>query len=111
VAIYCEDDNERLGLITAIHATTLRGSFRGAGPAPFEFGLFGGAAPGQVAATGPRRWLNRCFTDLAQNVHKLKPDTILTAWLYQVTRRTAIDVVRRENRRQFREQIASEMNA
>jgi RNA polymerase sigma factor (sigma-70 family) len=51
------------------------------------------------------------FTDLARNAHRLAPDTILTAWLYQVTRRTAIDVVRREARRQSREQIASEMNA
>jgi RNA polymerase sigma factor (sigma-70 family) len=51
------------------------------------------------------------FTDLARNAGKLKPDTILTAWLYQVTRRTAIDVVRHESRRQLREQIASEMNA
>jgi RNA polymerase sigma factor (sigma-70 family) len=51
------------------------------------------------------------FTDLARNAGKLKPDTVLTAWLYQVTRRTAIDVVRRESRRQLREQIASEMNA
>jgi RNA polymerase sigma factor (sigma-70 family) len=51
------------------------------------------------------------FTDLAQNAKRLAPDTILTAWLYQVTRRTAIDVVRRESRRQLREQIATEMNA
>ena len=51
------------------------------------------------------------FSDLAQNAHKLRPGTILTAWLYQVTRRTAIDVVRREARRQLREQIATEMNA
>jgi RNA polymerase sigma factor (sigma-70 family) len=51
------------------------------------------------------------FSDLACNAGKLKPDTILTAWLYQVARRTAIDVVRRESRRQLREQIASEMNA
>ena len=50
------------------------------------------------------------FTDLARDAGKLKPDTILTAWLYQVTRRTAIDVVRREARRQLREQIATEMN-
>jgi RNA polymerase sigma factor (sigma-70 family) len=50
------------------------------------------------------------FTDLARNAHRLTPDTILTAWLYQVTRRTAIDVVRRESRRQLREQIAVEMN-
>src|SRR3989441_11206371 len=49
------------------------------------------------------------FTDLSRNAHNLKPDTILTAWLYQVTRRTAIDVVRRESRRQFRERIALEM--
>jgi len=51
------------------------------------------------------------FTDLAHNAARLKRDTILTAWLYQVTRRTAIDVVRRESRRQLREQIATEMNA
>ena len=51
------------------------------------------------------------FTDLARNAGKLKPDTILTAWLYQVTRRTAVDVVRKESRRQLREQIATEMNA
>jgi RNA polymerase sigma factor (sigma-70 family) len=51
------------------------------------------------------------FTDLARNAGKLQPDTVLTAWLYQVTRRTAVDVVRKESRRQLREQIASEMNA
>jgi RNA polymerase sigma factor (sigma-70 family) len=51
------------------------------------------------------------FIDLARNAKRLAPDTILTAWLYQVTRRTAIDVVRRESRRQLREQIATEMNA
>jgi RNA polymerase sigma factor (sigma-70 family) len=50
------------------------------------------------------------FTDLARNAQRLAPDTILTAWLYQVTRRTAIDVVRREARRQLREQIATELN-
>ena len=36
--------------------------------------------------------------------------TILTPWLYAVTRRTAIDVIRKESRRQLREQIAVEMN-
>jgi RNA polymerase sigma factor (sigma-70 family) len=51
------------------------------------------------------------FIDLARQAARLKPDTILTAWLYQVTRRTAIDVVRREVSRQLREQIATEMNA
>ena len=51
------------------------------------------------------------FTDLARSAHGLADDTILTAWLYQVSRRTAVDVVRREARRQLREQIATEMNA
>ena len=51
------------------------------------------------------------FTDLARGADKLKPDTILTAWLYQVTRRTAIDVIRRESRRQVRERLAVEMAA
>jgi len=51
------------------------------------------------------------FSDLARDAARLKPDTILTAWLYEVTRRTAINVVRGEARRQLREQIACEMNA
>jgi len=65
------------------------------------------------------------FTDLARNAHRLlrggdasSPNggsdgaslESLTPWLYQVTRRTAIDVVRREARRQLREQTATEMN-
>ncbi len=49
------------------------------------------------------------FADLAQSATKLRPDTILTAWLYEVTRRTAIDVVRRESRRQLREKVAHEL--
>src|SRR6266511_129550 len=51
------------------------------------------------------------FINLARHAHRLAPDTILTAWLYQVTRREAIDVVRREARRQLREQIATEIHA
>jgi RNA polymerase sigma factor (sigma-70 family) len=35
----------------------------------------------------------------------------LTPWLYAVTRRTAIDVIRKESRRRLREQIAVEMNS
>ena len=38
------------------------------------------------------------------------PHTGLTPWLYAVTRRTAIDAIRKESRRQLREQIAVEMN-
>jgi RNA polymerase sigma factor (sigma-70 family) len=50
------------------------------------------------------------FIKLARLAPQLASDTILTAWLYQVTRREAIDVVRREARRQLREQVATEMN-
>jgi RNA polymerase sigma factor (sigma-70 family) len=50
------------------------------------------------------------FTHLARNAAKLTSDTILTAWLYQVTRHTAIDVIRSEARRQAREQIAFQMS-
>lgn len=49
------------------------------------------------------------FADLACSAGKLEPKTVLTAWLYQVTRRTAIDVVRRESRRQLREKLAFDM--
>ncbi|HEY4416406.1 MAG TPA: sigma-70 family RNA polymerase sigma factor [Verrucomicrobiae bacterium] len=53
------------------------------------------------------------FTDLARSVEKFNRTTgtppVLTAWLYAVTRRTAIDVIRKESRRQLREQIAAEM--
>ena len=51
------------------------------------------------------------FLDLAREADRLKPDSILTAWLYQVTRRRAIDVIRRESRRQARELLAAEMAA
>src|SRR5438552_3824811 len=49
------------------------------------------------------------FLDLARNAAMLKPQTLLTAWLYRVTRRTAIDVVRTESRRRLREQISLEL--
>ena len=50
------------------------------------------------------------FADLARAAKKLNSETILTAWLYSVARRTAIDAIRKESRRQLREQIAVEMN-
>jgi RNA polymerase sigma factor (sigma-70 family) len=53
------------------------------------------------------------FADLARGAGKLNNATggtpVLTAWLYAVTRRTAIDAIRKESRRQLREQIAVEM--
>ena len=50
------------------------------------------------------------FTQLACRAASLKPGTILAAWLHKVTYHAAIDVVRREGRRQAREQIACEMS-
>jgi RNA polymerase sigma factor (sigma-70 family) len=55
------------------------------------------------------------FADLARDADKISgtgvsPVSSLTPWLYAVTRRTAIDVIRKESRRQLREQIAVEMN-
>ena len=51
------------------------------------------------------------FIDLARNSPNLKPDMILTAWLYRVTRCASIDVIRRESRRQVRDRVAAEMTA
>lgn len=51
------------------------------------------------------------FIDLSKNAGKLKPSQPLAAWLYLVTRRTAIDVIRQESRRRSREQTASEIAA
>jgi RNA polymerase sigma factor (sigma-70 family) len=54
------------------------------------------------------------FADLSRNAGKLinaaAGTPVLAAWLYTVTRRTAIDAIRKESRRQFREQIAVETN-
>lgn len=49
------------------------------------------------------------FVDLACAAMRWEADTPVVAWLHLVARRTAIDVVRREARRQAREQIAAEM--
>ena len=51
------------------------------------------------------------FLELAQNAHRLDSDTVLSAWLYRAALNRSVDVVRREARRQRREQIAVEMLA
>jgi RNA polymerase sigma factor (sigma-70 family) len=51
------------------------------------------------------------FLDLSKHASKLKPGQPLAAWLHLVTRRTAIDVIRRESRRRLREKTASEIAA
>ncbi len=50
------------------------------------------------------------FNDLAHSASQLKKNTVLSAWLYEVTRRTAIDFIRQETRRKMREQAYTEMN-
>jgi RNA polymerase sigma factor (sigma-70 family) len=49
------------------------------------------------------------FIDLARNAASIRPGTPLVAWLHVVSRRTAIDIIRRESRRQSREQQAAAM--
>jgi RNA polymerase sigma factor (sigma-70 family) len=51
------------------------------------------------------------FLDLARSARNLKPETPLVAWLFVVTRRTAIDALRRETRRHTHERAAAEIAA
>ncbi|MBI5692170.1 MAG: sigma-70 family RNA polymerase sigma factor [Verrucomicrobia bacterium] len=51
------------------------------------------------------------FLDLARQAGGLSPETPLVAWLHLVSRRTAVDAVRREKRRQARETAAAELAA
>ncbi len=50
------------------------------------------------------------FADLARAAAQRQPPAVLGAWLYGVSRRKAVDVVRRETRRRAREQAASELS-
>ena len=47
------------------------------------------------------------FVDLAAHANRFDPGTPLVAWLHVVTRRTAIDTIRRESRREAREHEAA----
>lgn len=49
------------------------------------------------------------FLDLAKAARGFDPETPVVAWLHVVTRRTAIDLARRESRQKTREQAAMEM--
>lgn len=51
------------------------------------------------------------FIELARHAKSFNPRTPLVAWLHLVGRRKAIDIVRRESRRQLREQQAFEIAA
>src|SRR5664279_6323452 len=46
------------------------------------------------------------FIILARKAGRLRPDTVLEAWLYETTRLTALSFLRGERRRQAREQEA-----
>ena len=50
------------------------------------------------------------FTALARQAPSLQRHTVLTAWLYATTRNIAVDLLRREQRRQIREQEAHLMH-
>jgi RNA polymerase sigma factor (sigma-70 family) len=47
------------------------------------------------------------FIELSRSAARIRPDLPLTAWLYTVTRRKSIDLIRRESTRQTREQLAA----
>lgn len=51
------------------------------------------------------------FLDLSRSAHRISPRQPLVAWLFFVTRRTAIDVIRRESRRQSREQTGLQIDS
>ena len=51
------------------------------------------------------------FLDLARRAHTFSPGQPVVAWLFVVTRRTAIDTLRSESRRAAREQAAAEIAA
>src|SRR6266487_555142 len=51
------------------------------------------------------------FADLARKARSLPPDVVLGGWLYRDTCFRASEAVRKERRRQMREQTAVEMNA
>ena len=47
------------------------------------------------------------FIELSRSATRIRPDLPLTAWLYTVTRRKSIDLIRRESTRHAREQLAA----
>jgi RNA polymerase sigma factor (sigma-70 family) len=77
-----------------------------------HLGLVHSAALRQVRSTHLAEEIAQSvFVDLARNARRLAPNTVVAGWLYEVTRRTAIDVLRRESRRELREQTAEELNS
>jgi hypothetical protein len=76
-------------IASRLHRGQIPGRLHRTGPA--SPGLVHSAALRQVRSPQLAEEVSRSvFTDLARAAEKLQPNTILTAWLYQVTRRTAI---------------------
>lgn len=72
-------------------------------------GLVYSAARRQVRShDGAQEVTQLVFIALARRGHRVAPGTPLAAWLYLVTRRTALDLLRREARRRAHEQAAAE---
>lgn len=72
-------------------------------------GLVYSAARRQVRShNGAEEVTQLVFIALARKGQRIAPDTPLAAWLYLVTRRTALDLLRREARRRAHEQAAAE---
>lgn len=51
------------------------------------------------------------FTNLARKAHTFGPNVVIAGWLHRDTCFTALEVLRRESRRQAREQVAATMSA
>ena len=69
-----------------------------------------GSALRQVRSPQLAEEVAQCvFLELARQASHLSPNTILAPWLYKVTHRISLNLLRGEIRRQVREQNALEM--
>lgn len=76
-----------------------------------HLGLVYSAARRQVSSAElAEETAQRVFLDLAREAGRFKARVPVAAWLFLVTRRTAIDLLRRESRRQNRERAAVELS-
>ena len=96
------NERNRSGTARSLYCAARRRCLRRDRRSPPGPCLFRGASPGRLKQLA-EEVVQSTFIKLARHAHRLTSGTILSAWLYQVTRREAIDVVRREARRQLRE--------
>jgi RNA polymerase sigma factor (sigma-70 family) len=62
-----------------------------------------------VAAPAAEDVAQSVFIELARNYRRIRPGTPLVAWLHVISRRLAINAARSDQRRQAREQVATEL--